>query len=114
VEAIDPVDLLHAAQTGRAPVILDVRSRAEYEAGHVPGALHAPFWSLLVSQPPPEVAEAIGPVVLYCGHGPRARLAAAALRVRGIGPLVELSGHMSAWRRACLPEVHGAARGGGR
>ncbi len=27
------------------PVIIDVRSTAEYMAGHIPNALHIPFWT---------------------------------------------------------------------
>ena len=31
---------------GTAPLIIDVRSRWEYHRGHVPGAVHIPFWTL--------------------------------------------------------------------
>ena len=31
---------------GTAPVIVDVRSAAEYDDGHVPGAIHLPFWQV--------------------------------------------------------------------
>jgi len=36
-------------QLGRksVPFIVDVRSRSEYLNGHIPGALHIPFWAML-------------------------------------------------------------------
>ncbi|ORJ59074.1 rhodanese-like domain-containing protein [Geothermobacter hydrogeniphilus] len=35
-----------AKQLGRvdAPLVVDVRSGFEYRGGHIPGALHMPFW----------------------------------------------------------------------
>ncbi|PYR23480.1 MAG: hypothetical protein DMF94_01260 [Acidobacteria bacterium] len=38
--------LLAEIEAGTAPAILDVRSRMEFAHGHVPGALHIPFWTL--------------------------------------------------------------------
>jgi rhodanese-related sulfurtransferase len=96
-------DLLARISAGTAPKILDVRSRAEFEAGHVPGALHIPFWQLL-SQAPEIPLSLEDPLVVYCGHGPRARMAGAALRRRGFRRVEYLEGHMSRWRRAGLRE----------
>ncbi|HVH29712.1 MAG TPA: rhodanese-like domain-containing protein [Vicinamibacterales bacterium] len=96
-------DLLALISTGTAPTILDVRSRVEYEGGHVPGARHVPFWKLLG----PGVEVPASPddlLVVYCGHGPRAQLASAALHRRGFRRVEYLEGHMSVWRRARLPE----------
>ena len=39
-------DLLARISAGTAPTILDVRSREEFTHGHVPGALHVPFWKV--------------------------------------------------------------------
>jgi rhodanese-related sulfurtransferase len=95
--------LLALISRGSAPTILDVRSRAEYEGGHVPGARHVPFWKLL--GPAADIRTSPDdPLVVYCGHGPRARLAGAALRRRGFRRVEYLEGHMSAWRQARLPE----------
>jgi rhodanese-related sulfurtransferase len=95
--------LLASIDAGTAPTILDVRSRQEFERGHVPGAIHIPFQS---------VSRRIGeipcghddPLVVYCGHGPRAWLAARVLRARGFRRVGSLTGHMSGWRRAGLRE----------
>jgi rhodanese-related sulfurtransferase len=97
---IEPKDLLRLIERRTPPVILDVRSSAEFASGHVPGAVHLPFWSAMVRPVPAKPGD---PLVVYCGHGPRAAIAAGALRVRGFRNLRVLRGHMAEWRRAGLP-----------
>ena len=36
--------LLLQMQESSPPIIIDVRSEYEYQAGHIPAALHIPFW----------------------------------------------------------------------
>jgi rhodanese-related sulfurtransferase len=43
-------------------------------------------------------------IILYCGHGPRAHLAATALRRGGRTRIVYLSGHWAGWQAAGLRE----------
>lgn len=83
-------------------MILDVRSRREYDSGHVPGARHLPYWAALTR------ASSLGiprdtPLTVYCGHGPRARIAKALLRLRGFRRVSLLAGHMRAWKKAGRP-----------
>jgi len=95
--------LLAAIDAGTAPPIVDVRSRLEYSRGHVPGAIHVPFWMVqwrLRSIP----GRRPDPVVVYCGHGPRAWMAARVLRRRGFARVILLAGHFSRWRAAGLRE----------
>lgn len=103
VERIRAEALLARMESGAAPVILDVRSRAEFARGHVPGARHIPFWRISrrireLSLPPD--AE----LVVYCGHGPRAVIAGQALRRHGFTRIRYLEGHFSKWRGAGLRE----------
>jgi rhodanese-related sulfurtransferase len=96
--------LRRAIESGAAPVVLDVRSRREFVNGRVPGARHMPFWQAWFRAiPRPRAGE---PVVVYCGHGPRARMAAALLRLRGVRAAL-LTGHMARWRRERGPEERG-------
>jgi rhodanese-related sulfurtransferase len=87
---------------GTAPVIVDVRSAAEFVDGHVPGAIHLPFWR--VGRQWQKLASMRElPVVVYCGHGPRAYIAGAALTRRGFSKVMYLGGHMKKWRQMNLP-----------
>jgi rhodanese-related sulfurtransferase len=96
-------ELLALINAGAAPTIIDVRSRREFQEGHVPGARLIPFWKLLTGSP--EIPAAMDdPVVLYCGHGPRAHLAGAALRRRGFRRVTYLDGHMAGWCRSKFPQ----------
>jgi rhodanese-related sulfurtransferase len=91
--------LLDRIESRAAPVILDVRSRAEFAGGHVPGARHIPFWRIgrrIDELSIPRDAE----LVVYCGHGPRAAVAAVTLRRNGFTRITFLEGHFSRWRRA--------------
>jgi rhodanese-related sulfurtransferase len=99
---LSPEDLLPQIKAGTAPVILDVRSALEFSAGHLPGAVHLPFWSALF-RAGRIAARRDDPVVVYCGHGPRARMAARALRLRGFRDVRLLWGHLAGWRDAGLP-----------
>ncbi len=95
-------ELLRLIETKQAPVIVDVRSEAEYKSGHVPGAIHVPFWSAfspteLEGRKPSEL------LVLYCQHGPRAGIAKLALSLSGYDNIVYLDGHMTSWLKKKLP-----------
>jgi NADPH-dependent 2,4-dienoyl-CoA reductase/sulfur reductase-like enzyme/peroxiredoxin family protein/rhodanese-related sulfurtransferase/TusA-related sulfurtransferase len=82
-------------------VIVDVRSAADYELGHVPGAINLPLNELRarINELP-----AGKPVYLYCKVGFRSYLAHRALRQRGIAAKT-LSGGFDtfrAWHRGAL------------
>lgn len=101
-----PDDLIADIRAGRPPAIIDVRSREEYEAGHVPGAVHLPF--RVVGERIHEVPAARDArIVVYCQHGPRAWLAASVLRRHGFHRIEYLRGHMHRWHRLRLPEETG-------
>ena len=84
------------------PAVIDVRSALEFRSGHIPGAVHIPFWSLLMHKKRlPSDRQA--PLVVTCEHGPRAQLAAAQLGVLGYRQVELLDGHMAGWRGAGRP-----------
>lgn len=93
------------AQIKKAPatiIIVDVRSTYEYQSGHVPGAIHIPFWTAFTTDKL-DAYEKNSEVVLYCAHGPRAGVAKLALSLSGFEKINYLAGHMSAWNNAGLP-----------
>jgi rhodanese-related sulfurtransferase len=98
---ITVVELLERIDRGEPLRILDVRSEREFAAGHVPGAVNIPFTKLLAGLK--DVPGAVGDeLILYCGHGPRAYIAATALRRGGRKGVVYLRGHWAAWQAAGL------------
>lgn len=99
---ITAAELNTLLQAGRAPVIVDVRSDHEYRAGHVPGAVHLPFW-LAFARADEIAASKDDLVVVYCAHGPRAGIGKAALLLEGFTQVRYLQGHMSGWYQAELP-----------
>jgi len=77
------------------PTLVDVRTPAEYETAHVPGAINLPL--SLIQEHAEAVAGAVqGPVVLVCQAGSRARVAHQALSAVGVEQLAVLEGGMNA------------------
>jgi len=100
--SISPRSLMDQIAAGTAPAVLDVRSTLEYAQGHVPGAIHVPFWQV-TSEDRVLPGLRARPVVVYCGHGPRAYMAGAMLRRRGFANVTYLQGHMKTWKAMDLP-----------
>jgi rhodanese-related sulfurtransferase len=88
-------------------VILDVRERDAYEAGHIPGAKLLPRGQLelRVNQDLPDPMRRI---VSCCEFGRISTLATATLREMGFLRAVALDGGVKAWREAGYPLVSGA------
>jgi len=91
-------------------VVLDVRERDAFDAGHIPGARLVPRGQLelRVNQELPDPTKRI---LVYCEFGKVSTLAAATLREMGFARAVGLDGGMKAWREAGYP-VQGAAAPG--
>ena len=99
---IDPSDLQSQIESGHPPVILDVRSKKEYDSGHVPGALSVPFWRVKTTARTLPITPD-KPLVVYCQHGPRAYIAGSALRRLGFTQITYLAGHMHRWLKDGRP-----------
>jgi hydroxyacylglutathione hydrolase len=93
-------ELRQQIEAGAAPQIVDVRRKAEWEGGHIPGAKQIYVADLLdrIGELNPAV-----PVVTYCGTGYRASIASSLLEGAGF-EVVNIPGSMSAWREAGFPE----------
>lgn len=95
VGQIDAAELAARLATGNAYVI-DVRGRAEWDAGHLADAQHIPLGDL-----PERLAEVPRdrPVVLQCQSGSRSAIAASVLLAHGIAPVFNLVGGYADWAR---------------
>ncbi|HSN11256.1 MAG TPA: MBL fold metallo-hydrolase [Propionibacteriaceae bacterium] len=80
-------------ETAERDLLLDVRNRTEYEAGHIPGAVQLSggrvMWRL-------DELPASGTIITYCQSGVRNSVAASALRRAGFD-VVELDGSYAGW-----------------
>lgn len=78
-------------------IVLDVREKDAYNAGHIPSARHLPRGQLELrvndDLPDPTLR-----IVVYCEFGKISTLAAATLRQLGFVRAVALDGGMKAWR----------------
>lgn len=77
-----------------APTVLDVRQDSEWEAGHLPGAIHVELGAL------PDAAVPAGPITVMCGHGERAMTGASILEAGGRHDVTVLTGGADDWRQA--------------
>lgn len=95
-------ELSQRIKSKKSPAVIDVRSGFEFNSGHIPGAIHAPTWRILLKLarlPKEKSAE----LVITCEHGPRAQMAQGLLNAYGYRNTTLLDGHMAGWRRAGLP-----------
>lgn len=83
-------------------VVLDVREKEAYEAGHVPGARHLPRGQLEL-RVNDELPDPTLRILVYCEFGKISTLAAATLRQLGFTRAVALDGGMKAWREGGYP-----------
>jgi glyoxylase-like metal-dependent hydrolase (beta-lactamase superfamily II) len=83
-------------------VVLDVRERDAYEAGHVPGARHLPRGQLEL-RVNNELPDPTARIVTVCDFGKISTLAAATLRELGFLRTAALDGGMKAWIEQGFP-----------
>lgn len=101
---------VHAAVDADSHVILDVRSRVEFLAGHIPGAVHLDYASLVQPdgriEPHDVVLERLAeagvtdpeqPVITYCAGGIRAGHTYFVLELMGYDHVQDYVGSWSAW-----------------
>ncbi len=89
-----------------ADVLIDVREADEYQAGHIPGAIHASRGVLEFKlSSTPELSPRDLKVVVYCKTSGRAALAACAMRDMGYLHVESIAGGMDAWVAAGRPVV---------
>jgi glyoxylase-like metal-dependent hydrolase (beta-lactamase superfamily II)/rhodanese-related sulfurtransferase len=80
-------------------IVLDVRERDAFEAGHIPGARLLPRGQLEL-RVNDELTDPTRRILVYCEFGRVSTLATATLRQMGFLGAVALDGGMKAWREA--------------
>jgi rhodanese-related sulfurtransferase len=104
---ISPMDLTGRLNSQPGVTVLDVRSPAEYQAGHIPGARLLPVDELdarsLAGIVEDAGLSADNPLYLTCHTGGRAEKAADRLREAGVEHVTLVEGGTEAWQKAGLP-----------
>jgi rhodanese-related sulfurtransferase len=103
---LDVQTLQERLATDTAPRVLDVRTPAEFETSHIPGAYNVPLDTLREHRA--ELRRHLDEdVVLVCRSGARAAQAEEALAGAGLPGLRVLDGGMVAWESAGAPVNRG-------
>ncbi|MDP9348026.1 MAG: rhodanese-like domain-containing protein [Gemmatimonadota bacterium] len=99
VPQISSGELAERLRAGEVAV-LDVRGRAEWEAGHLPGVENVPVGYL---EDRLEEIPRDRPLVVHCQGGARSAIAASLLRSRGFEKVINLAGGYADWQAAGNP-----------
>src|SRR5262249_60865755 len=101
IRFVSPAEVreLLARRAERAVYLLDVRTREEYGAGHIAGAVWSPGGQT-VQATDEYVAVRAGTIVLACDGFARATLTAAWLKRMGFPDVAALAGGLPAWTEA--------------
>ena len=103
-QTVSSESLLKFIGDGEAPAILDVRTRTEFDAGHLPGAIQASVFSLFSEHDNLAISQQ-EPLILYCRSGIRARIGALILKVAGYDSIYLLDGHINKWKKDGYPLI---------
>ena len=100
IERITAGSLAEQLASTTPPLVVDVRSPAEWHEHRIDAAVNQPL-----SQFPADLAtiERGRPVVAYCGSGYRSAIAASLLQREGTEHVSDLVGGLAAWQAAKLP-----------
>jgi hydroxyacylglutathione hydrolase len=106
ISQMTPRELAPKLETGEVDV-LDVRGRAEWEAGHLPGVPNLPLGYLTdrLNELPRRT-----PLVVHCQTGSRSAIAASLLRANGFDNVANLVGGFAGWRAVGCPVETAAAQ----
>ena len=93
------MELAKRIKSKNPPIVVDVRTGFEFRKGHIPGAIHAPTWKILLrlARIPSDKSTEL---VVTCELGPRAQIAKVLLGAFGYRNVTLLQGHMARWRQA--------------
>lgn len=100
IPAVSPHEALQM-QTQKQAVIIDVREKDEWNAGHIAGAIHIPLSE--VQDHLTELAKyQNSPLIMQCRSGVRSAKAANVLKIAGFSNVYNLEGGLNAWQKENL------------
>ena len=107
-QAVGPTDAVRLLNQGA--VLVDVRSKAEFDGGHVIDARHVPQEEIAgAGESLKKFKDKV--VITCCESGMRSGAAARVLQAQGFTKVVNLRGGLQAWRADNLPLVKADGKG---
>jgi phage shock protein E len=104
ITEISPHDAAAKLNTGEA-VIVDVRDKDEWDAGHIPGVTHMSRGTIELDIEE-KVPDHNAMIICHCGGGGRSALAAESLQKMGYKNVRSMAGGFKAWKSAGLPTTN--------
>jgi molybdopterin/thiamine biosynthesis adenylyltransferase/rhodanese-related sulfurtransferase len=104
IREVTPEDVKRAIEQRRPIRLVDVREGDEWQAGHLPGAVHIPrgFLELRIESTVPDRG---AEVILYCTGGVRSAFAAKTLEQLGYRNVASMAGGYGRWHDRSFPTV---------
>jgi hydroxyacylglutathione hydrolase len=100
LEAVGQMTVQEIKQAGKRLQLLDVRSRDEWNKGHIPNASHVFLGELRANLGELDQSK---PTAVYCDSGYRASIATSILKQAGFGSVYNVPGSWQAWKKAGFP-----------
>lgn len=97
VSPLSPWTMKQMVNEGNAPTVLDVRTQAEYESFHIPGAINVPYPASLAEYAV-KVPDPNAPIVVVCMSGHRSPPVVKQLQEGGYTNVSNLTWGMMAWK----------------
>ena len=97
-------ELLGGGNHHPGAVVLDVRTAEEFAAGHLPNAFNVDFYQADFRERLAGLERDV-PYLIYCRSGKRSGQAYELMMELGFSQVNDLSGGITAWRKADLPVV---------
>jgi glyoxylase-like metal-dependent hydrolase (beta-lactamase superfamily II)/rhodanese-related sulfurtransferase len=95
-ESVERIDVTTLHDRVDYVQVLDVREEDEWEAGHIPGAVHTPYHDIVAV---PDGIDADRPVAVICSSGQRSAVAASLLLRHGAQEVIHVvDGGVGDWR----------------
>jgi hydroxyacylglutathione hydrolase len=103
MEQVNVEELDARLREGRAGRVVDVRRPAEWQAGHIPNAVHLPLNTLAQNAAALDKSE---PLAVICAGGFRSSIGTSILEQQGFAKVTNVVGGMAAWTGSGLHLPH--------
>ena len=102
VRETNPKSVKNRLDKGESLLLIDVREESEWNAGHIPGAIHLSK-GIIERDIEEKFPDKSSELILYCGGGFRSVLAAHNLKLMGYKNVISMDGGWREWNKKGYP-----------